>query len=109
MKKVTMQNVKLIQEILSDTDFHYGMALAVKKLVDDASKKLNVDKEVIVTVCAQEVFNESVDNRFGENTHNNPLISPLWTVVLNAYDNLPQISSAFDKFKTADVSIAEKR
>ena len=109
MKKVTMQNVKLIQEILSDTDFNYGMALAVKELVDDASKKLNVDKEVIVTVCAQEVFNESVDNRFGENTHNNPLISPLWTVVLNAYDNLPQISSAFDKFKTVDVSIAEKR
>ena len=108
---MTVQNVKLIQEILSDTDFHYGMALAVKELVDDASKNLNidVDKEIIVTVCAQEVFNESVDNRFGENTHDNPLIAPLWTVVLNAYDNLPQISSAFDKFKTADVSIAEKR
>lgn len=106
---MTAQNVSMIQEILSDTDFHYGMALAVKKLVDDASKKLNVDKEVIVTVCAQEVFNESIDNRFGENTHNNPLIAPLWTVVLNAYDNLPQMSSAFDKFKTVDVSIAEKR
>lgn len=110
---MTAQQMELIQQILFDKSFHNDMAMAVKDLTDNAISELTVDKNVIVKVCAKEVFAKSIDSRYGENTSKNPLIEPLWTVVLDAYNNLPKTSnempSAFDKFRTADISYAEKR